>query len=1128
MEYLAPIILAAAIVLFLFRKRLGHVRQQAEAPPRETDARADEQARERRSVDVYTYSDRLSDAYQATAHPEDLFEIDSDFEEAVGLLCQPDFTVNVVSNYATGDNAIISCLAIEALRRRGDGDEAHAAILGCVGTIAPWPQYFGLKYLADRTPPDRPIIGLVLAQTTEYMDYRLSQSFLTEFIEHRVRAGEAPTFENVSVELDANALKSLRRFLENTDPGIGKLLLESFDHWRSVHVDQGFLRTAGRLWDEKDAKAAESVVEHALLLNAVDALEKALVADRPQSSLLVGEPGVGKTAILMKLASRLYDRGWIVFIAGHTDLIAGQVYVGQFEERLKAIVDQLRGDRQIVWFIPSFHTMAFAGRHRYSPTGALDVILPHVKQGDLRIVGETTPMALERLLQQQPQVSTALSALRVKPLTSQDTVNLANQWLRRVAPTQNPQLVDQAWELAQQYLGDRAAPGNLLGLLQATLHRLQAGTDSAQPILEFDDVVVTLAGQSGLPHAILDYRQTVDLDGLEAFLSQRVIGQEEAVHCLVERVAMMKAGVTDPTRPLGVFLFAGPTGTGKTEIAKSLAEWLFGDASRMLRLDMSELQTPQSLARLWGQAEDNQAESLADRIRQQPFSVVLLDEFEKAHPNVWDSFLQVFDDARITDYRGQTAEFRHAIIILTSNLGAKIPSGISMGFGARSQEFDAEEVKRAVDKAFRPEFINRLDRVIIFKPLSRDLMREILQKELVDAFQRRGLRNRAWAVEWDETAIEFLLEKGFTLDLGARPLKRAIEQYLLSPLAMTIVRHQVPEGDQFLFVSRKADRLDVTFVDPDAPSVDADEVPAAPEPASASSPADLTPQSILVQPRGTVEELAALRRHFEKLTAEVDGESWQARKDAAFAEMEDPAFWSSNGRFATLGLAEYLDRISAGARRAGSLLRRLEGRPGGRRSKVPPHMMGVLAQNLHLLQTACADVAEERPREAYLMIEVGPDGTQDWHHSLAFAGQLVAMYEGWARIRRMRLTELESLEGGTKRAFRKVYAVAGFGAYSLLAPEHGLHILELPDDRPRKFERVIVHVRVAPQADGPQPANPKALLRHVRQVLAEDDDADLTVVRRYREDPSPLVRDAVRGWRSGRLDLVLAGNFDAM
>ena len=295
------------------------------------------------------------------------------------------------------------------------------------------------------------------------------------------------------------------------------------------------------------------------------------------------------------------------------------------------------------------------------------------------------------------------------------------------------------------------------------------------------------------------------------------MGQPEAVSCLVDRVAMLKAGLTDPNRPIGVFLFAGPTGTGKTEVAKMLAEFLFGSQERMIRLDMSELQDFASIARVIGDTgETRDVDSLANRIRKQPFSVILLDEFEKAHPRIWDLFLQVFDDGRLTDAHGNAADFRHSIIILTSNLGATEHQGTSLGFTVAGAPFGEAQILRMISATFRPEFVNRLDRVVVFRPLSRAVMRDILKKELKSVLQRRGFRNREWAVEWEESAVEFLLDKGFTRDMGARPLRRAIEQYLLAPIAMSIVEHRFPQGDQFLFVRSDGSGIQVEFVDPDA------------------------------------------------------------------------------------------------------------------------------------------------------------------------------------------------------------------------------------------------------------------------------------------------------------------------
>ncbi len=286
--------------------------------------------------------------------------------------------------------------------------------------------------------------------------------------------------------------------------------------------------------------------------------------------------------------------------------------------------------------------------------------------------------------------------------------------------------------------------------LDATDRRLAAeGKTSAEGNGEItlDDLLVTLSQLTGLPVEMLDEREGLDLAELRSFFERRVLGQPEAVECLVERAAMIKAGLTDPTRPQGVFLFVGPTGTGKTEIAKTLAEFLFGSPDRMIRLDMSELQTWESQGRILGDADEtSDSAALVNLIRKQPFSVVLLDEFEKAHASVWDLFLQVFDDGRLTDRRGNTADFRHSVIIMTSNLGATLPHGASVGFSQEAQ-FAAGSVERAVARAFRREFVNRIDRVVVFRPLGRGVMRDLLRKELNDVLTRRGLRTRQWAVE---------------------------------------------------------------------------------------------------------------------------------------------------------------------------------------------------------------------------------------------------------------------------------------------------------------------------------------------------------------------------------------------
>jgi ATP-dependent Clp protease ATP-binding subunit ClpC len=720
---------------------------------------------------------------------------------------------------------------------------------------------------------------------------------------------------------------------------------------------------------------------------------------------------------------------------------------------------------------------------------------------------------------------------RLEPLSEAATLELARRWSSTLAPSAGEELVAgetlrEAWHLTQQFLGAKAAPGNLMELLEATRQRLAAA--GMPHAITVEDLIATLGQLSGLPASILDERQGLDLAALRSLFESRVLGQPEAIDCLVERVAMIKAGVCDPQRPFGVFLFAGPTGTGKTEIAKTLAAFLFGSAERLLRVDMSELQTPESLARILGDPNvEGPTGALVDLVRRQPFAVVLLDEIEKAHPNVWDLFLQVFDDGRLSDRRGLTTDFRHTIVIMTSNLGSAVASGPALGFREGDAGFSKADVHKALGRAFRKEFLNRIDRIVVFRPLQREVMRKILQRELADAFRRRGLRNRAWAVEWSEEALDFLLAEGFTPDLGARPLRRAIEHHLLAPLAVATVNREVPSGDQFLFVGSDGKQLSVEFVDPDRPDEPATSV----EPASAQeADADAAPslRRIAAGARGDARELAFLKRRCELLAERLDSDAWRGKKEIALSMTALPDFWSSPERHAILGQAEALDRIDVGARTARSLLDRLHGSDGGRR-RTSPDLVRRLALQLHLLEPAVEAVAAGRGWDAFLQVEAGAG--LDGERSSAFAVEIGAMYKRWAERRRMRLAVLDERDGGAE-PYRLVLAVSGFAAFDLLADEDGFHVLEVARDggAPGAFDRAQARVRVVaqpPTAAG----SPEALLAQARATLdgaAPNAGATPRVVRRYRRGGAPLVRDAVRGWRSGRLDLVLDGDFDLM
>jgi ATP-dependent Clp protease ATP-binding subunit ClpC len=879
-----------------------------------------------------------------------------------------------------------------------------------------------------------------------------------------------------------------------------------------MSLDREFLQTFGRFVTSDPER--DTLVEHGALKELLAHAESCIQQRPPRSLLVVGEPRSGKTSFVALLAMRAEAHGWTLFEAGGASLQAGQMYIGQLEERLGRLMMELAAEKRVLWHAPDFLQLATSGTHSGQTASILDQVLPAVAAGRLVLVSEITPAALTRVVQVRPAVRTALQLVRLRALTDAETNRLVDEVAVRVELQTGidiePEAIETVTHLARHSFGADQMPGAVLDLLKLAVHRALSHDERR---LHRDDVLATVTQLTGMPQQVLDDRERVNLSELRRFFSARVIGQDEAVDAVVDRIAMLKAGLTDPARPVAVFLFAGPTGTGKTELAKTLAEFLFGSADRLIRLDMSEFQSLESIRKIVGDTDGSvQGNALTDRVQKQPFSVVLLDEFEKAHPAAWDLFLQVFDDGRLTHARGHTVDFRHCIIILTSNLGSTIRQDAGSGFVAHAAAaLSPQHVMKAIDQSFRPEFVNRIDRIIVFRPLSREHMRSIVAKELSLVLQRRGLRQREWAVEWEASALEFLLDKGFSQAMGARPLKRAIDQHLLAPLAATLVEHRFPEGDQFLFVRSDGKALQVEFVDPDAPTGGAHRFDADPAAVAALSVARM-----MLSPTGAAAERQALAAELDRLERELTGDRWTSMEAELAERMQRPDFWNHQDRQATLSRFEVMDRVKAAASTARGLAARLE-RSASASGRYSRDLIARLASQVFVVGHGIEDAVTDAPVEVVLAVQPVLEQSKNAEVGGRWCERLIEMYRKWAALRGMQVSEIA---GSVSRPV--LLLISGFGAARLLNGEGGLHLLDYEVEK--DSGRTVARVTVRPTP----PTLPESPVEQYAVLFAEigKGSSSAAIVRRYREDSSPVIRDLKHGWRTGRVDLVFAGHFD--
>ncbi len=699
-----------------------------------------------------------------------------------------------------------------------------------------------------------------------------------------LREGEgvaARVLKNLDIDIDQCRQEILHELDPNFegDEGVAAGMEEEESGGNKKQVKTPALKAFGRDLTEIGKKGEmDPVIGRA---EEIERVIQVLCRRTKNNPVLLGEAGVGKTAIVEGLAQEVIKgnvpeilRDKRVITLDLALMVAGTKYRGQFEERIKAVMDEIRRAKNVILFIDELHTIVGAG----SAEGTMDasnIIKPALSRGEMQCVGATTLNEYRKYIEKDAALERRFQSIKVEPPSIEDTIDILKGLRPRYEDHHKMELTDVAVEaavkLSDRYITGRFLPDKAIDImdeagararikamtrppevknlesaieetrtkkekaikdqkfeeaasmrdeekkakenLETVLTEWKKNNEDARVKVDEDEIMYVVAKWTGIPLKRMEQGDVQKLLSMEKEISQTVIGQASAVETLCKALRRSRADLKDPARPIGAFMMLGPTGVGKTLLAKSLAVNMFGDSKSLVQLDMSEYMEKFNVSRLVGSPPGyvgyEEGGQLTEKVRRNPYSVVLFDEAETAHPDVMNMLLQILEEGKLTDSFGRQVDFRNTIILLTSNVGAeRLKKGATMGFTAPDDEQDYERMKENLTeeakKVFRPEFLNRFDDIVVFRSLGREELTQILDLEL-EKVQKR-LAQRDIHFELDEAARDLLLEQGHDPTYGARPMRRAVEKHLEDPMAEEIIRGDLREGEKIV-ISAKDDKL---------------------------------------------------------------------------------------------------------------------------------------------------------------------------------------------------------------------------------------------------------------------------------------------------------------------------------